>query len=233
MANQADDNLRKILKPGPDCLSAEELGGFIEHEASVNPVFESHLRVCARCQGELALMRSFLSSAITTEEQPHVDAIVRKLEKARPVRRRSWRERLITPWAWGPAVAIAALAVVLIFNPRVEQPRGDVVVTPGSGVYRSQSVELLQPSGEVAQVPAVISWKPVPGTARYRVRLLEVDRTVVWESFSEAASIPTPAEMRQAAVPGRWLMCEVDALDTAGSVVAGSGDVRFRVQPHR
>ena len=85
--------------------------------------------------------------------------------------------------------------------------------------------------GAAAGIPSELRWTPRPGAASYRVRLLAVDDTVLWEGTVAAPPARLPAEAQgklQRAVSYLW---SVEALDASGARLASSETVRFRIHP--
>jgi hypothetical protein len=229
VADTADDNLKQIVGPTPDCLDANDLAALAETDALRQSAAGRHVESCSHCQGELALMRSFLDEHLTDVESPHVDAIVRELRRKSPVRARPWWRRAMGPWALAPALAAAALVTIVVMNVG-EHRMGEVNINLDSGVVRSESIEVLQPVGDVTSLPQMIAWKGVAGAAKYRVRVLEVDRTVVWDTIATSTEVSMPPPSKVAIEPGRTMSIEIDALDASGNVIAKSGAVSFRLQ---
>ena len=230
MADTADHNLRQVMKSTADCLEPEALASFLDGEASISAATRKHVENCSNCQGELALMRSFLSGEVSAVEKPHVDAIVRRLQKTRLASNPGRFQWIWNPWTWGPAFAVAALGLIVMVNAG-RQPTGDVRLRQGSEVMRSQTLHVEQPAGEMAQLPSTIKWDVVAGAVRYRVRMLEVDRTVIWETTTAGTEVAIPVSASTSIVPGRWMMLDVEALDAGGGAIAASGTVSFRVKP--
>lgn len=219
MAEQGQDNMPA---QGPDCLDYDQLAALLEEPAAKTPA-RRHADRCPRCQSELALMRSFFSSEVGAEERPYVEAIVRHLRKQRFEAKSKWLDAFSKPWAWGPALAASAAALFLMVNTG-QRPVGDVVLAPGSGVPRSQSLEVTQPD------PGAFAWKPVSGAVRYHASISEVDRTILWEGDAEGTRIRLP---RLSITPGKPLLFEVTALDQSASVIARSASIRFQQEPAR
>jgi hypothetical protein len=99
----------------------------------------------------------------------------------------------------------------------------------GPTVFRSATVTLVAPEGDVAQAPEALRWEAVPGAASYAVTVTEVDRTEVWRAEVRAPEAPLPAAVRARVVPGKPVLWQVAAKDASGNVVATSGAQRFRV----
>lgn len=192
---------------------------------------EAHLSCCAHCQTELALFREFETPRSRPDERAHVEAIARRLRESEPATTLPWWKRLWTPRIMAPvALGFATLLVVIAVG---IQPRSSTTrpFVPGSNeVVRSQSIEVTGPVGDVAQRPSEIRWQAFTGAARYRIRLMEVDRTELWTATLTGNRATLPAGVRDRIVPLKTLLWEVAALDESGAVVASSGLERFRLQ---
>lgn len=99
----------------------------------------------------------------------------------------------------------------------------------GEQVYRSASIDIVSPSGDMAGPPRELVWVAWPAAARYDVRVLEVDGTVVWRATSLSPRVDLPDDVIARSVPGKTLIWEVLARDGMGRAVAESGPQRFRV----
>ena len=73
--------------------------------------------------------------------------------------------------------------------------------------------------------------RPVAGAAKYQVRLLEVDRSPLWQTETMDTRADLPSIVRDRIVPGKTILCEIIALDAGVAKIADSGIVRFRVAP--
>lgn len=228
MQDSSDENLKALWAPRPDCLETEELASLLEPGGHSLAGWQ-HVNHCAHCQAQLDLLRSFLNPQISAQEQPHVDMIVRHLRQHSPASRRPWWRRFFTPGVLAPAVAAAALAVVIFIGLEHRRP-GEVVIKPGDEVTRSQSIEILNPAGDIDRVPDTIVWKPAPGANSYRIQLFEIDRTPLWGASAGSNQIVIPAKTREQITPGKALLCQVEALDQSRNVLATSGLIRFRLR---
>src|SRR5215469_1052304 len=109
------DPLRRALRHGPDCPSAESLIDVIEHGAPGDrSVIESHLQSCPACQAELALYRGFQAANVQPDEKKAVEAILTRLESGARAEtpRPSFWSHVLQParkpvWIGGAAFAMA------------------------------------------------------------------------------------------------------------------------------
>jgi hypothetical protein len=145
-----------------------------------------------------------------------------------------WLERLRVFWQASPTAAWSfAAAVACVLLAAGITLRNDSALSPlnGSGVsapvYRATQIELTSPVGEIGALPASFDWTGSDEAAAYRLRVMEVDETVVWEGQSAEPRLTTPDELASIAVPGKTLLWQVQALDAADSVVAESDLERF------
>jgi hypothetical protein len=231
MPHTPDENLKPIFAATPDCLEISELASMLEDKklAAGNRADDwAHVQRCAHCQGEMELLRSFLTEQVAANEQPHIDAIARDLRKNSPAKRAPWWKTLLTPWALTPALAALAVAVVVFVNIGQQRP-GDVVLGPGDQVVRSQALQAIGPVGDLNTVPEVLAWNAATGAVNYKIQVLEVDRTLLWAASAPSTKIAIPPYLRSQIVPGKALLWKVEALDASGNVIATSGLTQFRV----
>ena len=90
---------------------------------------------------------------------------------------------------------------------------------------------MLQPAGEVAEIPGELQWKPRAGAEAYRVRLSRVDDTVLWEATVPAPPARLPAEVLRQLDRAVVYVWTVEALDASGARLARSEPVQFRARP--
>jgi len=106
-------------------------------------------------------------------------------------------------------------------------------LTPGLGrggvVLRSEELVALDPTGDLTKAPAALRWQAMSGAKRHRIRVMEVDQNELWQTESGEATVSLPAAVRATIVPGKTLLWQVTALDSAGNPVAASQILRFRL----
>lgn len=212
------NNLTGIFGPTPECPSIDELA---------KPDHEQHLDACAYCSSQLALFRNFESGEPATEESEAVEAIVSRLRRSSPAAPESWWSRIWRPKVLAPtaiALAAASLALTVYVNSRTSN-----LDLPSDNVMRSSRLVAVAPLGQIAQQPSQLRWDPVPGAAKYNIRMLEVDRTELWSASSDAPAVDIPQSVRTRIVPLKTLLWEVSAVDSAGKVLAASGIQRFAI----
>lgn len=238
------DLLRSALAAGPECLSPEQLESIVTTEAPVHP----HVAQCPRCQAELALLKSFLTSEPLPDEGASVAWIGAHLERERdrikhPAHRRSptaaglkiqtgWLANLFR-WPtirWAVPLAVAAAAVVIVsvalLRPsRAPELQADLGRQPA--IYRSQEVQLVAPIGDLAEVPQELRWQPFPGADTYKIVIMEIDRSQLCSVQTRATSIAMPATVRAKMLPGKPILWQVTAFTPQGKVVATSQVQKF------
>jgi len=234
--------LTGALRPTADCPSLDDLGRFVDGAMSAGQraTVAAHVDACQTCQSEIALLHSFAATAIRDDEAAAVRDIVGVLRQreheifgaqAVPTIRRSlWFA--IAPLRHAMSLATALLFVVVgyyLFNARPPSlPAND---REGGEVTRSLSVALRSPIGDQAVAPQRLEWSPVAGAARYRVRLLEVDRHELWSTETADTAADLPGPVRAQIVPAKTVQWQVTAFDAAGAPIAESSLERFRLAP--
>lgn len=235
------DLIRNAMGPGRDCMPVEMLEQCVD-PASIPPDLAGHLDSCAYCRAELELLRSFLR-APNSDEAKAVRMITKRMQlpgsAAKPAPFSWWKGLFHIRWLSPAAVAMAgvlfAVAVGLEWRHGTE-PRINVPNQPETEVLRSGSISVIAPLGDLTEVPNRIAWQPVSGAAQYQVRLLEVDRTQLWNTSTSATEAEIPAAIRSKVVPAKTLLIQVSAMDHSNRKLAESDFVRFRllqnVYPH-
>jgi hypothetical protein len=234
------DLFREALKPAKDCPRVEDLEALLDRRAPEE--LARHVEHCAHCEAELEMLRSFHSNDVPTRDVAAVRAITERLAAnsseifGRTAAEPWWKRLFPAQWftgAWLRPMALAA-AGLLIAGGIAIQVRQDgmpplrPLTDPGKEVFRSSTIAVLAPLGDVAEAPLEIQWEAAPAAARYQVRLLEVDRTELWHSDVSATNATIPPEVRAQIIPLKTLLCEVTAFDSAGRKIAQSELVRFR-----
>jgi hypothetical protein len=229
-----EKDLTSLLQPSAECSELAEtitmLDGTRGQERQLN--CQQHVAACAYCSSQLALFREFDSAEPRPEEKKIISEIVSQLRRDSPAasapwwKRINWRPRVWIPGSLG--IAAMALLLVMMLTPRVD--RFPSLTPSGDTVLRSVQVVPISPLGDVQLKPLTLRWQPVDHAASYRVRLLEVDRTELWSLTVAAAVAEIPASTRTKIVPAKKLLWEVTASDSAGQVLAQSGEQSFSWQ---
>jgi hypothetical protein len=218
------------LGPTPSCLPFERFG------EALTPDEQQHVAACTRCETELALFREFEDPSPAPDEGAAVQWIAAELRRRNSLRSELQTERNWLSWltllrpqtlAAAATVLIAVIGIAFVASNR-EPSLGDVPNTEPD-VYRSNAVQVTAPMGDLPAAPTVLHWVAVPGADSYHVRVLEVDRTVLWEADTRQASITMPAQTIARFVPGKTVLWEVSARKADGTPFAQSGTQRFRV----
>jgi hypothetical protein len=219
--------LRFDLKPTPECVPLERLG------SELTAAERAHMNGCSRCQAELALWEAFNQPSRDDTERENVDWIVARLQQARIASRAagspSPARRVGLP-SFRALLGVAATVMVAATLGYVVWDREPAVGSAvGEQVYRTASIEIISPSGDIANPPRELVWIASPAAARYDVRVLEVDGIVLWRGTSLSPRVDLPDDVITRIVPGKTLIWEVTALGDSGRAVAQSGAQRFRV----
>jgi hypothetical protein len=237
--------------PPPEVWLEDEL-------AALSPAdrhrLEAHAETCPACAGERELARAFDSGA-NEAEAGDVQWLTERLAARSPVAveqaaRPTAAEAANTTAAgnvaastvvpfpgrrvvrWTRLAAAAALVVAAGLAYQALQPTGpELPERSQAGAVRGGVVEVIAPVGELAQLPAELSWRAVVDAAVYRLRLTSPDDTVLWQVETAATEAQVPAEVAaglQRAVAYRW---NVEAMAADGTVVGRSETARFRAAP--
>jgi hypothetical protein len=230
--------------PPPEAYLADELASLQPDERRR---LEAHADACPACSAERELARAFDAgeAGASSEDVDWVTARLRG-EPIAPVqpapataptgmpptgRVVPFRGRTVArTWVRFAAAAVLVVAAGLTVRTFYERPPA-LQAPPHGGVVRGSEVEVVSPVGEVPEPPVELRWRPVAGAAAYRVRLLAVDDTVLWEKKTTAPAAPLPAEIigkLQRAVSYSWT---VEALARDGAALGRSAPARFRVRP--
>ena len=229
------------------CISPPEMEAYLAEsiEAARRKVIDTHLADCATCRTELGLYSKFLQSSARDEETAAVDWVNARLVERSPeiLGRRiekqaseSWWKSLLTvPSMQRVSLAFASVIIVVFIGLYVRSQR-EPILNQGTG----QSIELrsgqtieISPQGDVLQAPSELRWSAVPSVARYKIRLLEVDRTVLWSAEAAEPRIEIPPTVLARLGPGKTILWEVQAISSAGKTLAESGIRSLRINPGR
>jgi hypothetical protein len=221
--------LARQLQPTQDCVPIERFGDELtEHE-------RDHMDLCTRCQAEFALWQGFVDPEPLPGEQADVQWVLGELQR-RCVRRlprglHRPSPHLLTRFGARPLVAVAAsMLVAIVAGYLLWSPEPAINVTDASElVYRTASVDVLAPVGDLRVAPKELAWAPVRGAVKYDVRVFEVDGNTLWSESTSATRADLPAALVAQFVPGKAILWEVTARGSAGVNIAASGQQRFRV----
>ena len=234
-----DELLAAALSAGSDCPPLEELEHLLDEQPP--PPLKQHLDRCLHCQTELQMLRLFTSAEVAERDKQAVDSIAARL-KARSTavgtertaiegRESWWRLILAARWLTPAAVTLAVALFVTGVAIELRQGRQPALdtTTGGAEVYRSSTIAILTPLGDLRQKPTEIRWEAASNAVRYRVRIMEVDRVVLWSTETTAASVELPGTVKTLILPTKTLLVQVSAFDAAGGKIADSEAVRFRL----
>lgn len=218
------------------CPSLEVLERIME-ESSSDPKAAAHVESCPHCQAEIAMLRSFESSAPSEDEGAAVAWIAAQLERNQkaPAARSSaagvpfWRAMFRLPYMAAAAALIVALALgISLYQSDNGKPGFEV---HHYGNYRSGDIQL-KTIGDLSQAPDQLTWEAVPGAASYRVEIEDVTGEKLWSSTSGENSIKVGPELKSTMRPGKPLNWTVTAVDAKGNELAtGKGKFRVTHQP--
>lgn len=237
------DILKSALSVTPECLPPEQLEALLDGKRS-----HPHLAQCSRCQAELALLKSFESGTPLPDEGAavawigsHLDRQLETIKDPSRLRagrlavrtfepRGSWLGKIFglggMRWVL-PATAMAAVAIVAVILMR---PAKEPELQANAGqttVFRSQELQLVSPVGDVQQVPQELRWQAFSGSDLYRVAVMEVDHSSLWNSETKETSVAIPVAVRAKMLPGKPILWQVTALDGQGRVLVTSQVQRF------
>lgn len=224
-----DEPLRAWLGRTPECPPIEALERILDQSHDADPRVRTHAANCAFCKTELRMLKSFLEAEVPASDSAAIRQITSKLrEKPHPAS--SWIERMFgTGWLRPTAMALAGVLIVIAIGLQWRHRSPALDTTAGSNVFRSGTVVISSPVGDLQNAPAEIRWEVVPLATRYEAHLMEVDHHELWRGESAQPNIAIPADQRAQIVPLKTLLIKVDAFDSSGRKVAESEVVRFRV----
>ncbi len=232
---------RTALAANEDCPTIEELGRLSDDSIPQPAVVRTHLAGCARCQTELAMLREFQSATTRPEEAGAVSWITAELERrfgrirgaapllSQPPR---WWDRLLDARPLQGAIGLAAVLMLIALGlqlPGAHEPELSSNTVSDPVVLRSEELVALGPTGDLERIPSELQWQATPGAVRYLVKVMEVDRAELWKTESGQTSVSLPTVVRARIVPGKTLLWQVTATDSAGRTVATSQVLRFRL----
>jgi Putative zinc-finger len=228
--------------PPPEAYLAEEMAALAPEERRR---LEAHADGCPACAAERELARAFdageaavpaadvdwVTARLRGEPAAPATPVAAPMGMPPPGRVVPFRGRTAArAWTRLAAAAVLVVAAGLTLRTLYERPPA-LPEPPRSGVVRGGEVEPSAPLGEVAEPPAELRWQPVAGAAGYRVRLVTVDETLVWQDVTNEPNADLPAEVRsglQRAVSYEWT---VEALAADGSTLGRSAPAHFRLRP--
>ena len=217
--------LKQQLQPTAECIPTERFGEVLLSRD------RNHLATCARCQTELALWQEFQHPALAADEHAtRLAADLRyRLPWSPPTRynRRPGVSRHVRKYVVAAAsVGLVMTAGYVSWDP--EPPVEDAESIEHT--YRGAGIRIMSPVGELDRPPDELTWVAINGAIGYDVRVLEVDGTPLWEATSQSPRVRVPDPVVAQFIPGKTIVWDVTARNSAGVPVALSGPQRFRVQ---
>ena len=232
-----DRLLRSALGPTPECPPVEMLES---PDAMLDAKGRAHVEGCAWCRNEVAMLAEFQAADVRPEEAADVAWVESELARraapapvpAKPVeslwsRIQAWLGS--GSWQWAPLAAAALLLVVVGGMYLRQGNEGLRPVPPGEQVMRSGSFQALAPVGDLESAPAAFQWEAVPGAAQYLVRVMEVDRTVIWHTETPGTRAELAAAVRAGMTAGRTFQWTVTAVDITGRTLSETGLQTFHI----
>jgi hypothetical protein len=217
-----------------ECPTVEVLERVME-ESSSNPKAAAHVASCPHCQSEIAMLRSFESSAPNANEGAAAAWIAAQLErnqtgaaaKAQAPVVPFWRALFRVPYVAAAAALIMAIGLGVSFY--ISDGSKQPTLTTGTiGVqYRGGEIHL-KTGGDLNQAPQQLTWEAVPGASRYSVKISDVTNKQLWQGNSTQNSINIDPELEAKMRQGKPLNWTVTAVDGNGKELA-TGEGKLRV----
>jgi hypothetical protein len=231
MKSTSGDAMRRALngttQPSFGCLAPERFG------EQLSQAERDHIAGCVRCQKEAELWSSLNDPATHRDDENDVQWIVSELKRRNATPSEVVPAAGLVRWrSWRPLLAIAsALAIVVALGYAIRDREPQVTGTDSPQIYRGAQLRLSAPLGDQPEVPRQFEWIAVDGAARYDIVVLEVDRTELWSGFTSDSRYEIPSPVTSRLVPGKPVLWQVVASDSAGRRLASSGLEAFRVVP--
>ena len=236
MRGENQDLMPEFFERTPECLDPLAMERLLDRRMAgeEESATRAHLDACDRCASELLLFEQFRRAEVRPEEMPNIEWIERRLANPREPERISWWNRWLSlppvpRWAFSLAAVLFVLAASWQLRQSV-RPQLDVD-GGGAAVYRAEKVDLIEPLGDLAAVPAQLSWNPVAGAVIYHVSVFEVDGSKVWSQETTGTKIEIPSDLASRFLPRKTLLWQVIARNAGGRQVADSARESFRVLP--
>lgn len=222
--------------PPPEAYLKDSLDGMSDAERER---IRDHASRCPACAAEQELARGFdatpeeaeacrgdIDFVVSRLRSPVADvATVVPLEKARS--RMAWWQASRTWYAAAAVLVVAVFGAVLTL-------RSPAPMLPSRGedaVVRGGRMVVGEPVGELTAMPRTLRWEAVEGAANYRIRLMKVDETALFEYMIADLSVDLPRDVREQMHPAVVYFWQVEAIDPEGNRIAWSDRVQFRVRP--
>jgi hypothetical protein len=227
------------MNPKEACPNVNEWSLLIENQ--VDPAtrqrLELHRAACPKCDGEAALLESFLRAEAKPDELNDVAWITSQVANAGRERRapsqsrQPWWQSLLPDSSWHRWATAAAVMVFVAVGLQWQPRRPEVPHSIESSQMRGSTLRIETPLGDVSVAPTSIRWNKVDGAVRYQMQISAVDGEVLWRSsLTDQVSldqIPTGLF-----APRKSLRIRVSAFGVNGDTLIDSGDVAVRfVQP--
>ncbi|HEY7097832.1 MAG TPA: hypothetical protein VH437_13990 [Terriglobales bacterium] len=238
--------IKSALASTPDCLSPEQLEAVASSENKDHP----HVRQCPRCQAELSLLQSFESSEALPGEGAAVAWITSDLDRRldqikNPSRRNDVRARSASASSWfarrfgtgrmrfaavGAACAVISVAGLILRSSKEPELRAGL--GSQSEVYRSGTVQVVSPVGDVGEKPRTLEWQAFQGAQSYKVEVMEVDQSLLWSTETKYTTVTIENGVRARIVLNKPILWRVTAIGPTGNILAASSTQRFLFREH-
>jgi len=230
--------------PRPECpprdllhrLAARDL------EAEQTAAVQEHTRECRECRAEYDMALVWETEDAVAVDESAVAEIVARLQQGSPLRDDEQPQRLgararvrvLVRGGFGwplrlPVWQFAAAATVLLVLAVTSWPRPPVLPSAHDSTFRGNAVRAISPQHDVDVAPTRFVWELHSRAIEYRVRLLSVDDTVLWEEVTVDTSSSLPATVGASLMPMVRYTWTVEALNETGAPVAASEPQRFRI----
>jgi hypothetical protein len=192
-----------------------------------NTRFEEHYFDCRACF-EMTRERGAVLDVIKQRGDMIFAPATRPEAKASP-----WEKvaAFFAPRQWAAAALAAAVLLVVGLGvlPQFKSSAPEFVFT-GDETVRGETLELLNPPGNVTLPPETLGWKAVGGAAEYSVVLTQEAETL-WTATTAETKIAFPKNIREKLAAGRSYRWQVKAYSAEGTLIAASPKSQFTIIP--
>lgn len=137
---------------------------------------------------------------------------------------------------WLPPLWQLAASVLLVlaaggaFHSLLREPP-QLPAPPATTIRRGMAIEVVEPEGLIAALPAAFVWRRADGSNPYRVTVRAIDDRILWSGSVDGTRLEAPPELTAALHPAVSYTWSVEALDPHGKPLARSSHIRFRIAP--
>jgi hypothetical protein len=177
-------------------VSLEALLAIVEGPASAvdrNATLD-HVMACTHCQAELELLRAVVNGTADAATTADTSGVTHPTQ-----------QRRLSRWRPSPALAAAALLVILLGGALWRSlSRNDVPITRG----RDGAAILVGPSGNV-RPPITLTWHSTPNLLEYRVEIVDENGAPVYSTATRDTVSAVPAGLIASGRTYRWWITSV------------------------